>query len=183
MAKQQKEEPLIAKGKVSGDPAAEGLWSAVCVDVHDLGEVESTFKGQTRMVHKVLLGWEIDNLDPKTKMRQVAYRRFTLSVGTKSNLYRFINTWRGKPLTDKEMDGFNVKKLLGAPCQLQIVHFHKEDGSGVYANVDAALPLAKGMEKLVASGEYVRMKDRDTDQGPPTSKPVAATDPDDDLPF
>ena len=118
MAKQQEEEPLIAKGKVSGDPAAEGLWSAVCVDVHDLGEVESTFKGQTRMVHKVLLGWEIDNLDPKTKMRQVAYRRFTLSVGTKSNLYRFINTWRGKPLTDKEMEGFNVKKLLGAPCQL-----------------------------------------------------------------
>ena len=183
MAKQQEEEPLIAKGTQAGDPADEGLWSAVCVEVHDLGEVETTFKGQTKMVHKVLLGWEIDNLDPKTKKRQVAYRRFTLSVGSKANLYKFINTWRGKPLTEDEMKGFDVKKLLGAPCQLQIVHFHKEDGSGVYANVDAALPLAKGMKKLAASGEYVRMKDRDTYRSAPASKPAAATDPDDDLPF
>lgn len=174
--------PIIAKGRPQKDPAPEGVHMAVCVEVHDLGDQESTFRGKTRMVHKVLLGWEIDQIDPKLGEPFVAYRRFTLSLGPRATLTKFLTNWRGKKFTPEELQGFDLEKLLGAPCQIQVQHFHPDDGSGPYANVEAVLPLTKGQVKLAPSGKYVRLKDRESDDNGAGSRPPVE-DPDDDLPF
>lgn len=174
--------PIIAKGSPAKDPAPEGLHVAVCVDVHDIGDVETVWRGQKKMVHKVLIGWEIDQLDPKSGEPFIAYRRFTLSLGARATLKKFLETWRSKKFSEEEIKGFDVEKLLGASCQLQIQHFHPDDGSGPYANVEAVLPLAKGQAKLAPSGKYVRLQDRDYDDKGSSSRPPVEN-PDDDLPF
>ena len=56
-----------------------------------------------------------------------------------------------------------------------------DDGKDVYVNIAAIMPLARGQEKIKASGSYVRMKDR-TD-GAAAAATAGGADPDDDLPF
>ena len=49
----------VLQSKAGGDfkPHPEGIHSAVCVDVIDLGMVESEFQGQRRLVNKVRLAF------------------------------------------------------------------------------------------------------------------------------
>ena len=49
-------------------------------------------------------------------------KEYTLSLSSKSNLYKDLVSWRGKPFTEEELEGFDLSKLLGKPCQIQIIH-------------------------------------------------------------
>ena len=53
---------LVLESKVGGDfkPHLEGIHPAVCVDVIDLGLVETEFQGQRRLVNKVRLVFETE---------------------------------------------------------------------------------------------------------------------------
>lgn len=48
---------MVLQSKIGGDymPHPEGIHPAVCVDVIDLGLVETEFQGQRRLVNKVRL--------------------------------------------------------------------------------------------------------------------------------
>jgi hypothetical protein len=54
-----------------------------------------------------------------------------------------LESWRGRPFTPAELDGFDLKKVLGANCFLNIVHGNK--GDKVYANIATVNPLPKGI--------------------------------------
>jgi hypothetical protein len=103
-------------------------------------------------------------------------KRYTLSLHEKANLRRELETWRGKKFTAEEGEGFDLEKLLGANCQLQVIHNEKDDGT-VYANVQAIVPAGRGLEKLSIPPDYVRAINRDktsTDSKPGTNgKPAA----------
>lgn len=143
---------LIAKG-TSFTPPPEGVWPAVCVDVVDLGTVESPWGAKP----KCRIVWEISE-----KMRDgrpfVATKQYTISLHEKANLHKDLKAWRGKSFTVEEMQGFDVEKVIGAPCQLVITHEEK-DGL-VYGNVTAILRAQKN-GVLAASGKYIRYKDRE----------------------
>ena len=47
-----------------------------------------------------------------------------------------------------------LEKLIGAPCQLQIIH------NGEYANVQAVVPAGKGVPRLMVPEDYVRECDQ-----------------------
>ena len=76
--------------------------------------------------------------------------------------------------TDEELKGFDIEVLIGANCQLGIVHRTTENGT--YANLSTIAPLLKGMPKIEPLN-YVRMKDR------PIEGQEAETTDDNDLPF
>jgi hypothetical protein len=59
-----------------------------------------------------------------------------------------LESWRGRPFTQEEVARFDVGNLIGANCQLSIVHKKSADGSKTYANVAAIMPLPKGAMKL-----------------------------------
>ena len=153
--------PIIARRPESNfSPAPEGLHQAVCVDVIDLGMVEDPQYGPK---HKVEVRWQLEDLDPKSDpmhpRRFMVQKRYNNVLSTKATLRRDLESWRGRKFSEEELKGFDLDVLVGINCQLQVVHNIKDEG-GVWANVQAIVPLGKGMTKLEPQG-YTRVQDRD----------------------
>lgn len=129
------------------EPAPAGVHSAVCVAVIDLGTQETEFEGKARLTPQVMLRWEIDERMSDGK-RFLVSRRYTKSMHEKAGLRKALEAWRGKPFVDADFKpgGFEMSKLLGAGCQIQIVHTGK-DGK-TFANIAAIMKLGKGMKPL-----------------------------------
>lgn len=172
--------PIIVKGE-KFDPAPDGMHPAVCVDVVDMGVIESTYSGKTKQQHKVRLVWEIAATRDDGS-QYLVQKRYTASLHEKAALYKDLKSWRGRAFTPEELRGFDVEKLLHVPCTLMLVHEERE--GTVYANISAIGRAEKGNE-LKPSGKYVRVKDRDQGAGEPdTAVGDPAPIPDgDDVPF
>jgi hypothetical protein len=151
---------IIAKEPESKfTPAPEGLHQSVCVDVIDRG-LQQTPWGEK---HKVEVRWQIDQVNPETGKRYDVRAYYTLSLSEKANLRKHLETWRGRKFTGEELKGFDLEKLIGANCQLQVIHNLTDDGK-TYANVQAIVPAPGRMPKI-ASLDYVRERDRAHEQG------------------
>jgi hypothetical protein len=155
---------LIVRSSGSFAPAPEGLHNAVCVDVVNLGMVD----GPWGMKHNCRLVWEIDKA-MKDGKRFIVGKRYTLSLHKKSTLYKDIKSWRGVMFTPEELKGFDLERVIGAPCQLVIVH--EEKNESIYANVSTIMK-ADPNNKLKPAGTYVRVCNR------PDAKPIVEADPD-----
>jgi hypothetical protein len=148
--------PIYAKDtRREFTPAPEGLHQAVCCDVVDLG-LQQTPWGEKQ---KVELRWELDSLNDGTGRPHLTTKRYTLSLNEKATLRQHLEAWRGRRFTAEELGGFDLEKLLGVNCQLQIVHELSDQGR-IFANVQAVVPLGKNMVKIRQSQGYVRMIDR-----------------------
>ncbi len=116
-----------------------GIHHAVCYAVVDIGSVYNpTYKTSRR---KVIVTWEFPNEritverdGQSVDMPRVTSKTYTASLSSKGYLRPDLESWRGRPFTDDELSGFEMFKLLGANCQLNIIH---ENG---YANVSAVVP-------------------------------------------
>lgn len=131
-------------------PAPDGVHNAVCVDVVDLGMVEGAFGTK----HKLKLVWEIEEKMDSGKPFIVG-KRYTVSLHEKSTLRKDLKSWRGRDFTAEELKEFDLESVIGAPCQLVVVHSETEGTT--YANVSNVL---KAKAKLQADGKYVRVKER-----------------------
>ena len=140
---------MILQCKDSGDfkPHPEGIHPAVCVDVMDLGLVETEFQGQKRMVNKVKLVFESEQKTEDGKNCTVS-KNFTASLHPKAKLAEFLGKWRGRPVVPGET--IDLAKLLGACCTLVISHQQNMVGK-TYASIDA---VSKPTKKVAASGTY-----------------------------
>ena len=140
---------LILQCKDGGDfkPHPEGIHSAVCVDVMDLGLVETDFQGQKKMVNKVKLVFESEQKTEDGKNCTVS-KNFTASLHPKAKLAEFLGKWRGRPVVPGET--IDLAKLLGASCTLVISHQQNASGK-TYASIDA---VSKPTKKVAASGSY-----------------------------
>ncbi len=172
--------PLVIKGS-DGDfePAPIGMHHAVCVDVVNLGLCDTKFgkKKQLKIV------WQTKDRGSKGERYQIR-RTYTQSLNEKSNLRHDLETWRGRPFSRQELSEFDVEKLLGANCQIQVIHRISAQGR-TYANPQAIVPATKSMGVLEAE-KYEREPWPDTYDDVVDESPVdpAVTDyPDDDVPF
>jgi hypothetical protein len=140
---------LVLESKVGGDfkPHPEGIHPAVCVDVIDLGLVESEWQGQRRMVHKVRLVFESEQKTEEGK-NCIVTKTFTASLHPKAKLAEFLGKWRGRPVVPGE--SIDLAKLIGANCTLVISHQQNMVGR-TYASIDA---VSKPTKRLAASGWY-----------------------------
>lgn len=129
-------DPFAVSDKGGDFPIAPaGMHPAVCVSIVDEGDqVNRTFNSTAK---KVELGFEIQPADGEP---MVVYRQFTKSIGSRATLRSELESWRGKAFTDEELKGFSLSKVLGAQCQLNIVHAPSKDGSRTYANIKNILP-------------------------------------------
>jgi hypothetical protein len=128
--------------------------------------------------HKVQLVWELSATMADGRPFTVR-KRYTASLHEKSNRHKDLKAWRGKSFSAEELKGFDIEKVLVAPCQVLVQHAEK-DGQ-VYANV-AAVMKAAGV-KLAPSGHYVRQKDRKPEPQPAAKANGFARLPEDAIPF
>jgi hypothetical protein len=140
---------LVLESKVGGDfkPHVEGIHPAVCVDVIDLGLVETEFQGERRLVNKVRIFFETEQKNEEGK-NCIITRTFTASLHPKARLAEFLSKWRGRPVVPGE--SIDLAKLIGANCTLVVSHQQNMVGR-TYASIDA---VSKPTKRLVASGQY-----------------------------
>lgn len=131
------------------EPIPEDVHLAICSGVIDLG-TQHNFKFN-KYERKCLLSWELPLVriqfeeDGETKdAPRFISRRFTLSLGSNSHLRKFLRTWRGRDFTPEELEGFEMKTLLGVGANVQVLHDTSKDGTKVYSNVDSATKLMQG---------------------------------------
>lgn len=141
--------PIVnAGGKNTPDPVPAGVHHAVCYAAIDLG-TQDPGNPSYRPSRKVMLMWELPqeliNTEQGQKPRVIS-SEYTMSIGKKATLRGVLESWRGKPFSAAELEAFDLKNVLGANCQLNVVHkAGKADPSRVYARIQSVVPLVKGM--------------------------------------
>lgn len=101
-------------------PPNEGLHIARCYLLVDLGDQFSQRYQNT--LSKVLIGWEfplelMENGKPFIQMQ-----RYTASITEKSTLRTLLESWRGRPFSKEERNGFKLKEILGSSCYVITKH-------------------------------------------------------------
>lgn len=119
-----------------------GAVAARCNRVIDLGSQESSYEGKVKLQRKILLSWELAETRTDGSPFTIS-RRFGLSLHEHAALRAFLQAWRGRPFTDEELAGFDLRALIGAPCLLNIAHTSRNGRD--YANILSISPLPKGM--------------------------------------
>lgn len=118
-----------------------------------IGTVTSDFKdddGNEKTINTVRIGWELPNEMRKFKEGQeerpmVISQDYTLSMNEKAKLRKLVEGIIGTALDEKEADSFDVTKLMGLPCMIQINHKTSKAGNE-YAFVASAATIPKGMK-------------------------------------
>lgn len=129
-----------------------GNYVARCYKMIELGTVPTEYMGETKMLHKVRIGWELPTelkvFNPeKGEQPCVIDKEYTLSLGEKANLRKDLQSWRGKAFTEAEAEAFDITKLLGVPCMLNIIHVQgKKDTTKTYQSIGSVSPMPKGLE-------------------------------------
>lgn len=142
---------LIAKEGQSFDPVPAGVYQGVCYAIYDIGHQYS--EKFAKSSHQCIIIWEIpserieiDKDGEKVSLPRVISKKYTLSLGDRANLRKDLESWRGRTFTPDELKGFDLHKLVGVNCMIQVIH--KTSDGKTYANISAILPLYKGMAKL-----------------------------------
>jgi len=156
---------LTANQGSSIEPVENGNHHGVCVAVIDLGTQYSELFNKSQP--KVMLTWELVDFpmvdeNGKPNGFRLISKEYTSSLHEKANLYGDLVSWRGVDFTAEELAGFNIKKVLGANCLVNVVRVTKN--SKTYANVTAVAKLPKAMTPKVAT--YQMLYDMDEDVMP-----------------
>ncbi len=150
----------------------QGMHLARCYRIIDLGTQKSEYMGQTKYLHKVMLGWEIHGMNDDgtpIKMKDgrpfAIFKNYTLSWSEKANLRLDLQSWRGKQFTQEEMRRFDLKNILGAWCMLNVIERAGQNGN-TYSNVDGVTPVPamikqNGLPAAVNKNEIFNLTDPD----------------------
>ena len=114
-----------------------GVHNARCVRVIDLGTQRNDYGGNITYKRQVLIIWEVpDQISNDVPMTISKF--YSLSLHEKSNLGMDLVSWRGRPFTEQEKQGFDITKLIGVPCQINVMH----NDSGK-EKISSVMPLGK----------------------------------------
>lgn len=135
-------------------PAPQGVHPARCFQVLDLGTQKRVWNGEEKARHELRLGFELLGKEVRDDEKPFTLTTtFTLSLAENSALRPFLESWRGKPFTAEELDGFDISKLIGAYGTINVLH--KKDGDKTYANIASIMPLPKAQQPAAVNPNVV----------------------------
>ena len=142
---------FIAKDSGGGDfkrvPA--GAYIGRCFSLIDLGTQLTSGQYGEKLQHKLRIGWELFGedeqgnaltveVDGKTMPLTIS-KSYTVSLHEKAGLRRDLAAWRGRDFSDDEAKAFDVAKLIGAYCMVNVTT--SETNGKTYSNVAGLTPL------------------------------------------
>jgi hypothetical protein len=134
------------------EPIPAGNYLARCYQMIEIGHIEENIMGAVKTLQKVRIGWELPDetrvFDPaKGEQPLVISKEYTLSMNEKSNLRKDLKSWRGKDFTEEEARSFDITKLIGVPCMLNIIHKPAKSNPGkLYEEISGITPLPKSVK-------------------------------------
>lgn len=137
-----------------------GVHIGRCYSLIDLGTQLSTGQYGEKLQHKIRVAWELFGEDedgnPLTvefdgkEMPMTISKTYTLSLSEKASLRKDLQSWRGKEFTDEEAKGFDISKLLGAYCMVNVTT--SETNGKTYSNVANLTPLPTALKASKPAG-------------------------------
>jgi hypothetical protein len=140
-----------AKKGLSGPLAPIGNHIARCYQLIDLGMQDDPRYGNAS--HKLRFAWELcEELHDFGKGKKEPYSvsmQVNFFIGRNSNFQKLLEGWKGGTFTDAELENFELKKLVGKSCMVNVVHATVGDRD--YANVASVSPVpAKWRDRVPA---------------------------------
>ena len=124
-------------------PLDAGTYLARAYGLIDLGVQHSDAYDKDQ--HKILIMWELptETVDTENGVEtRVLSKQYTCSLGEKATLRKDLEAWRGRKFSDEELKGFDLRNIVGAPCQLSVVPTEKNGKT--YPNIGAVVSIPKG---------------------------------------
>jgi hypothetical protein len=144
-------------GGADFDPVPAGTHFAYCTQLIDLGTQLETYQGEEKEQKKLYIRFEVPEERLKYKKDGVEVEgpmtigmQITNSLGQKSKLRPMLESWRGKPFTEDELQGFELTSIVGKPCQISVSHVQRKDGQGVSARITAILGIHKLQREAIS---------------------------------
>jgi hypothetical protein len=135
--------------------APAGLHMARLYSVIDLGHQATEWAGETKIMHKVVLTWELhgnDDSDQPLKTDDgkplIVSKRYTVSLGDQARLRQDLEAWSNKKMTAEDRKKFDLRNLLDKFCMVNITH--SEDGK--YANISGISPVPSALRNAQPEG-------------------------------
>lgn len=125
-----------------------GNYVARCYSMIHIGTVTEEIMGEKKRQNKCRITWELPSElrvfdEKKGEQPMVISKEYTLSMHEKANLRKDLESWRGKAFTDAQAKSFDITKLLGVPCMLNVIHKETRDGKE-FATISNISSLPKG---------------------------------------
>lgn len=142
---------FVAKDSGGGNfkRVPQGVFIGRCYSLIDLGTQITSGQYGEKAQHKIRIGWELfgedENGEPLTvdvdgvTMPMTISKSYTVSLHEKAGLRKDLAAWRGRDFTDEEAKAFDVSKLLGAYCMVNVTT--SETNGKTYSNVAGLTPL------------------------------------------
>lgn len=143
---------MVVNDKGGGDftlPPS-GTHISRCVQVVDLGTQHWVFNGNPKITRKVRLTFELPEelhvFDAENGEEPFfVSKEYSATLASKGNLRPDLESWRGQAFTAEELEGFDLKKVLGAPALVTVVHEQSKAGK-LFANIASIAKLPKSMK-------------------------------------
>lgn len=147
---------VATKPQSNYTPPPAGMHIARCYRLIDLGTQPKSFQGQAKgEARKIMASWELLGEDRMEDGKPYTISKsWFLSMHEKASLRKDLESWRGKPFNREEEASFDVSKLLGAYCLINVIQEQGQDGN-TYTKIGAITPLLKGMPKPDAVNKNV----------------------------
>ena len=138
--------PINVSSKTKSDPVPAGTHHAVCYGVIAVGTQPSEkFTARPKIIVCFEIPAERITIKDQDLPRGIS-KRYTLSLNEKSNLRKDLQSWRGKPFTPTELDGFDVSKVIGSNCLISVLH--SDRAGAVYADISGISALPRQMASV-----------------------------------
>jgi len=131
-----------------------GVYIGRCYSLVDLGTQTTNGQYGEKHQHKIRVAWELfgedENGQPLTidvdgkEMPMTISKSYTVSLHEKAGLRKDLSAWRGRDFTDEEAKAFDVSKLIGAYCMVNVTT--SENNGKTYSNVGGLTPLPSALK-------------------------------------
>ena len=113
---------IIASGGGGSDfeQVPVGTHNAICYKLVDAGTSLNDFQGEISKKHNVFIFWELPELRMADDRPMVINCQYTLSLNERAKLRQHLQAWRNKSFTEEELKSFDLTKILGTTCKVDV---------------------------------------------------------------
>jgi len=144
-------------------PVPPGMHLARCYRIIELGTQKSEYMGNVKHVKKVMIQFEVHSEDSEGNPLTTAdgkpmtmSKNYSAFLVEKAALRKDLEAWRGRPFTESEKNGFELKNILGQWAMITVGQ--SENNGKTYTNILNINPVPANIKKAGLPDGYNELK-------------------------